>query len=120
MPNGSPVFAALRDVGFPVLGDIDPAGMLAAAELLAEAGEWFSPQAFTGRGDVIAEEMRAAIGLASIGLRRLAVEREVDVPGRDPTGDEVDAAISAQRAAWLRSSRPGGLDDSLAGIRRSL
>ena len=60
------------------------------------------------RGSVVAEEMAAACTLASLGLRRLAGE-DVDA--------ELPAAKERQRAAWLRSSRPGGLDDSLGRMR---
>lgn len=118
MPNGSAVFGAVVEAGFPVLGEPDASGIAAALALLDRADDWFATAAFTGRGAVIAEEMAAAVGLARIGLRRLAVEHGVGADAGAPTAAEVDAAIAAQRAAWLRSSRPGGLDDSVARIRR--
>ena len=54
--------------------------------------------------------MAAACGLAQLGLRRLA--------GDEPDDARHRRALGAQREAWLRSSRPGGLDDSLAKLRR--
>jgi hexosaminidase len=68
------------------------------------------------RVDIIASEVRAAALLARIGLRRLA--GALDVPAPDIADDDLDlhVAVRAQRAAWLRSSRPGGLGDSLARL----
>ncbi|MDW3218144.1 MAG: family 20 glycosylhydrolase [Acidimicrobiales bacterium] len=118
MPNGSAVFGAVADAGFPVFGEPDAPGIEAALALLDRAANWFAEAPFTGRGEIIAEEMAAAVGLARIGLRRLAAEHGIEAGGGTPTSADLDAVIAAYRAAWLRSSRPGGLDDSVATIRR--
>lgn len=60
--------------------------------------------------------MAAACRLAELGLRRLGTEHGLDYEA--PTAAEVDEAARAQRAAWLLSSRPGGLEDSLAKLIR--
>lgn len=110
-PNASPIFTALVDTGIPDLGPPDPARVGAAADVVHEAGQLFSDRPLGGdRGEVVAAEMVAACGLARLGLRRLA--------GETPDEHEIDAALGAQRDAWSGSSRPGGLDDSLARLRR--
>lgn len=113
-PNGSALAAALGSSTFPVMGDADTEGMTAANDLLGEAAARFDAGSVGGeRGEVIAAEMAAACRLAHHGLRRLADERGVSLPPSPSLGTWSDA-IEAQRRAWLQSSRPGGLDDSLA------
>ncbi len=110
-PNASPIFTAMVDTGIPDLGPPDPDRVAAAGTVLSEATAMFADQPFGGdRAEVLAAEMLAACGLAQLGLRRLA--------GDPPGGRDLDAALAAQRQAWLGSSRPGGLDDSLAKLRR--
>ncbi|MDH3704630.1 MAG: family 20 glycosylhydrolase [Acidimicrobiia bacterium] len=110
-PNGSPVFAALVDTNLPTFGQLDESALARARTTVDEAEQAFADEPFGGpRGAIIAAEMVAACGLARLGLRRLA--------GDEPSGDEIDAARAVQREAWLQSSRPGGLDDSVAKLRR--
>lgn len=116
MPNGSALFGALCGGHFPILGELDLDGAKGAAELLDRAEAWFRDEDFGGRGTVIAAEMLAAIGLARIGLRRLATDRGLELDGGVSGREELQVAIEAQRHAWLLSSRPGGLDDSIANI----
>ena len=114
--NASPIFAVLCDTGLPVFGEPDADAAAAGLETLAEARQRFSAPVGGPRGHVLAAEMGAACGLAEIGLRRLAAQHGLDVQA--PTAAEVDEAAEAQRAAWLLSSRPGGLDDSIAKLIR--
>ena len=110
-PNASPIFTALVDTGIPDLSPPDGDRVIAARELVREAVAVFEGQPCgIERGAVLANEMVAACGLAHLGLRRLAGDR--------PDERDLDAALGAQRDAWLGSSRPGGLDDSLAKLRR--
>ncbi len=110
-PNSSPIFGSLVDTSMPSFGDVDVAARASAMRTLAEAAEVFDDRPFGGeRAEILAEEMRAACGLAKLGLRRLGDD--------EPSHHDFDAAIAAQRSAWLLSSRPGGLDDSIARIRR--
>ena len=118
MPNGSPLCGALVDSRFPMFGDIDEGGVASAADVLVEATAWFAMDGFSGRGEVIGQEMRAACALASLGLRRLAADHGIEEAASALPAADVDDLVGQQRAAWLRSSRPGGLDDSIAGLRR--
>ncbi|MEM7140459.1 MAG: family 20 glycosylhydrolase [Actinomycetota bacterium] len=115
--NGSPLCSALGPAPFPVIGDVDANAAGDAAALLGRAADWFAAP-LDGRPGVLFAEMGAAVGLAEVGLRRVANEQGIDAAGAAPTAAEVDAAIDAHRRAWLLSSRPGGLDASVAAIRR--
>ncbi|MCH7790110.1 MAG: glycoside hydrolase, partial [Acidobacteria bacterium] len=104
--NGSPIFAALN-AGTVAFGDADPTAVDAALDKVAEATAAFAAQPFGGaRGTALAAEMLAAARLGRLGLRRIA--------GDAPSAVDIDAALAEQREAWLLSSRPGGLDDSIA------
>ena len=112
--NGSPVFYALCATAFGSFGALDEESVRGSLSVLAEADERFSEPIGGSRGAIVAAEMRSACRLAELGLRRLAVEHGLDV--RAPTPDEVAEAAHAQRAAWLLSSRPGGLEDSISKL----
>ena len=115
-PNASPVFTSLVDTGLPGFGEPDLGAVGRGLATLAEATERFSQPIGGPRGAVVAAEMKSACGLAELGLRRLGREHGFDVEA--PTALEIDQAIQAQRAAWLLSSRPGGLDDSIGKLIR--
>jgi len=112
--NGSPIFYALCATAFRSFGELDEGSVTRGLGVLAEADERFSEPIAGGRGTVIAAEMRSACRLAELGLRRLAAEHGLDV--RAPDSDELSDAAHAQSAAWLLSSRPGGLDDSISKL----
>lgn len=116
-PNGSPLSSAMAEGGPPVLGQLDLDGVVAAHQQLVAAVVRFGTGTVGGpRGEIVAREMAAACGLALLGLRRLA-EHDVDLGTHGaPTPQEVAAALEAQRDAWLLSSEPGGLDDSIAKL----
>ena len=113
-PNSSPLAAAIGGP-FPVLGEPDVAGIEYAEQLLTSAAARFGAGSIGGpRGEIVAEEMAAACALAHHGLQRVARDH-----GLEPVGAPLPAdreAEAAYRAAWLRSSRPGGLDDSVAKL----
>ncbi|MCY3911482.1 MAG: family 20 glycosylhydrolase [bacterium] len=109
--NSSPIFIALCHTGMPGFGEPDPEALAAGLETLAVAQERFNEPIGGPRGQIVAAEMLAACQLAEIGLRRLGVQHGLDV--ETPTAYEVNEAANAQRNAWLLSSRPGGLDDSV-------
>ena len=110
-PNSSPIFVALVDSRLPITGEPDAVALGNAGATVSEAVEVFSTQPIGHpRGGTIAAEMLAACGLAKLGLRRLG--------GDEPDAAEFAAAAAAQHDAWLLSSRPGGLEDSLARLRR--
>jgi len=113
-PNSSAVSAGLGGGPFPVMGTADPLGMHDAALLINDAIQRFHASAGGPRGEIVAAEMAAACGLAAHGLARLAEEQHVELPV-SPSAS-LSEAIEAQRSAWLLSSRPGGLDDSVAKL----
>ena len=110
-PNSSPIFTSLCPTGIPGFGEPDPEAVARGVEVLAEARERFSQPIGGPRGAVVAAEMAAACQLAELGLRRLAAKHGLDIEA--PAARKFDEAVRAQRAAWLLSSRPGGLDDSI-------
>ncbi len=114
--NSSPVFASLCATGMPGFGEPDPEGVARGMKGLAEARERFSEPIGGPRGAEVAAEMNAVCRLAELGLRRLGSESGLDLEA--PTTGEVEQALRAQRAAWLLSSRPGGLEDSLEKLLR--
>ena len=115
-PNGSPVFATMCATGLPSFGSPVGEAFAAAAAILTEARERFAEPVGGPRGDVVAAEMDAACRLAELGLRRLGAEHSLSFEA--PSAAEVDDAARAQQQAWLLSSRPGGLADSLARLIR--
>ena len=114
--NASPIFSALCDTGLPSFGEPDPDAVASGLGTLSEAQQRFAEPIGGPRGQVVAVEMLAACQLADIGLRRLGNQHGLDIEA--PTADEVDRAAQAQRSAWLLSSRPGGLDDSIGKLIR--
>ena len=113
-PNSSPIFTSLCSTGIPGFGEPDPAGFAHGLEILSEARERFSQPIGGPRGAVVAAEMAAVCQLAELGLRRLAAEHGLDIEA--PAARDFDEAVRAQRAAWLHSSRPGGLEDSISKL----
>ena len=114
--NGSPIFYALCATAFGSFGTLDEGSVTRGLVVLAEADERFSEPIGGSRGAVVAAEMRSACRLAELGLRRLAAQQGLDV--EDPSAGEIEEAAQAQRAAWLLTSRPGGLDDSISKLLR--
>jgi len=105
------VFAALVDTGLPTAGAASAPALAAAQRTLAEAREFLSSSLPPGfRGQTIADELIASCRLADAGLARLA--------GAD-SGEVPDSSVMQHfQDAWLKSSRPGGLADSVAKLRR--
>jgi hypothetical protein len=114
--NGSPIFYALHVSEFRSFGALDPEGVASGLDTLAEAKEWFSQSVGGPRGAVVAAEMAAACQLADLGLRRLTAKQGLDIEA--PAARDFDEAVQAHRAAWLLTSRPGGLDDSISKLIR--
>jgi hexosaminidase len=108
--NGSPLFAALvPSSGYPILGQPDPAGHREGLAKLAAALEALP----AGR---LGDEVHAAVRLARQGAWRLGRGAGLEGPDDDALGADLAGAIDCQRSAWLASSRPGGLADSLARL----
>ena len=111
--NGGAMHAALLGgLVPPGRHRLDAARVASAVQALDAAAAW-QAGAPGSRLDVVTDEVRAAAALARVGLERLGAALDVDVP---PAPSDLAAAREQQRRAWLRSSRPGGLDDSLARL----
>ncbi len=113
-PNSSPIFTPLFASGIPGFGEPDPEGFARGMETLAEANERFSRTISGPRGAVIAAEMKSVCRFAELGLRRLGAKHGLGIEA--PEAGEIKEAAQAQRAAWLLSSRHGGLDDSISKL----
>lgn len=114
--NASAAFSVMCDTGLPSLGAPDPDAVSAGLDMISGALERFAEPVGGPRGAVVAAEMRAACQLAELGLRRLGSRHGLEVEA--PTAAQFEEAVQAQRAGWLMSSRPGGLEDSLAKLIR--
>jgi hypothetical protein len=71
-------------------------------------------------GDIVRDELTQAARLARHGAWKLLRRAGGPVPSDAELRKDLEQAIEGQAACWLRRSRPGGLDDSLAGLRRTL
>lgn len=116
--NASPLFTALFPTGLPVTGRPLDSEVADIAKGLEQFREALGALAIDGpRAEGIVAELRSAADLASIGLKRLAARHDIVVPSYLDEPDE-DLAFEIFAAAWLMSSRPGGLTDTL-DLRRS-
>lgn len=129
--NGSPLFAALDPTRpLPLIGRGTAGGHAATMQVLEAAREELStpPPAFWARrwlirnpgraqkAQVLRDELLAAVRLARQGAWRLARRDGVVVPDEATLAADLAECVELQRAAWLASSRPGGLDDSLRHV----
>jgi hexosaminidase len=118
--NASPLFTALvrplaAELPFEVLhGATDRARMEAVVAALDAARDRL------GADEPAARELHQAAGLARHGAWRLMRRTLGCGPDDGALRRDLEALIERQRAVWLESSRPGGLDDSLARLRRAL
>ncbi len=65
-------------------------------------------------------ELYAACRLARHGLWRMLRHIDADRPNDEVLREDLTEAIELQRAAWLKTSRPGGLTDSIGRLERTL
>ncbi|MGV3758580.1 MAG: glycoside hydrolase family 20 zincin-like fold domain-containing protein [Actinomycetota bacterium] len=104
--NGSPLFGAL-DPGrpLPLVGRGEPAAL---ADLVEETEALLQRAESLGRLDLL-----AALRLARHGAWRLARRGGVEAISTATEGEDLLEARHLQAEAWLATSRPGGLEDSL-------
>jgi len=118
--NGTPLFYSAVKTAFDWQSDAPKADALDAAltalEAAVDALDAAAPE--TGDGRQLIRETRQAAALARHGLRRLALDHGLESADRGGLADELDRLVEEQRACWLARSRPGGLEDSLARLRR--
>jgi hypothetical protein len=116
--NLSPLAAALFPHQFAMTsGQADPDALADVIATLEQARDDLGrarPEADDGATTVA--ELQVAIGLARHGALRLAR------PDADPAAMRADLAplVERHREVWLAGSRPGGLDDSVAHLERTL
>jgi hexosaminidase len=69
---------------------------------------------------MVGAELAVAARLARHGAWRLLQRAGGKAPPVDELRADLAEAIEGQQAAWLARSRPGGLEDSLGRLRRTL
>jgi hypothetical protein len=120
--NGSPLFTELVQGGLlgsqgeaneETLGDVISA-LDAAIDRLTSA----RPTCVDG--ETVVRELRQAARLARHGAYRIARAAGFDCPSDTALQQDLTEAIAEQRACWLLRSRPGGLDDSVARLEKTL
>ncbi len=120
--NGSPLFAAMDPTRpLPLIGEGTVGGHAATRQVLDDAVERLArglpakdPLVASGRS--LTDELCAAVRLARHGAWRLARRAGVEVPSEAALAADIRECRDLQRAAWLASSRPGGLEDSLRHV----
>lgn len=121
--NGSPLFYRLLARGGPFasLGEPNQPGVTRALDDLGEAArriERSEPRCSDGA--LVKRELAQAVRLARHGAWRIARDAGFARPGDAELRRDLAEAIAEQRACWLGRSRPGGLDDSVARLERTL
>ena len=111
--NASPLQAALGQAHL-VTGQPDRDGLAGIVEQCDDALVALErPSARCADGDVVRQEMTAAVRLARHGAYRLSASVGGSAPDGPRRHHDLLEARELQRAAWLARSRPGGLADSL-------
>lgn len=122
--NASPLFLVLLQAGDLAARCYPQAHALAAARATLEksADDLVKARPTSSDGHIAIAEIGQAIRLSSLALSLL----ESGLLARDPNAADVPAArrllveldevLDGQRAAWLLSSRPGGLDTSIGRL----
>lgn len=113
--NASPLCqAVLRPV------EVDPAH-LAEDAVVEDVLELLDDTSLRYRGlSGTGPELAAVCDLARVGVERLAAAAGRPTAPASDTDARLRDAVELQREAWLGSSRPGGLEDSLARITATL
>lgn len=118
--NSTSWFSALVDGDDATLfGELDPDGHRDGLRVLDDAldelssSSWQSP---AGRGTTIRDELVAAVRLARQGAWRLGARHGIDGPSAGELLTDLCEAAALQRTAWVTTSRPGGLEDSLGRL----
>ena len=108
--NGSSLFAALDPARpLPLFGRGDPGRLAATVALLDGSLGWLQAlPPSTHR-----EGLLAAVRLARHGAWRLAPRAGAPAPDGPSMAADVAECLELQRTAWLATSRPGGLEQSL-------
>jgi hypothetical protein len=119
--NGSPLFTDLLQGGaMRASGAPDASATRRTIERLDDAlARVERAQPRCADADIVRRELAQAIRLARHGARRILREAGEGAPDVELRRELADA-IDGQRECWLLRSRPGGLDDSLARLDKTL
>lgn len=119
--NASPLHAALLPGGLTTLdGSPDPEQVARVIAVLDDAGEALQrSRPDVAQPDQLVEELTVAVGLTRLGALDLGARAGLAVASPAERSVELDRLIDRYRAAWLTTSRPGGLDDSTAHLVRA-
>ena len=120
--NASPLFAAV--VGEGLMGSFgapDAAALRATIAVLEDAmSDVDAAMLACADGPVVKRELAQAIRLARHGAYRLVREAGEARPTDAELRLDLEDAIDEQAACWRARSREGGLEDSLARLRKTL
>lgn len=117
--NGSPLLLGMVKGGspFPLEGELGATVGNEIDAILGEAIEQFVATPFHGaRAKQVAAELTATCRLARYGLHRLRQDRGDGRVDTAALARDFAECVELQREAWLSTSRPGGLEDSLAKL----
>ena len=120
--NGSPIHSALMPGPLVTAwgeSDASTLGRL-VSEIDATVAQIEGARPGAQDGDTIRGELTAAARLARHGVWRLARHKGLPAPSAAALAADLREAAAMQRAAWLSSSRPGGLAESMARIEHAL
>ncbi len=120
--NASPLQTALVGGGvLPSVGQARASGVRATLEGLDRASAGIARSRPVCRdGELVRRELLQAVRLARHGAWRIARSAGFECPSDRELGQDLAEAIEEQRGCWLERSRPGGLNDSLAGLEATL
>ncbi len=121
--NGSPLFTELLAKGGALgsMGEADPDATAATLEALESARlELDQARPACADGDIVIEELRAALRLARHGAWRIARAAGFEAPSTEEMHADLVEATELQRQAWLKRSRPGGFRESVARLEATL
>jgi hypothetical protein len=120
--NGSPLFTELVSGGLlGAFGEAEAAGVARTIETLDATIEALgAARPECGDGALIVRELQQAARLARHGAYRIARDAKLPCPSDAELSRDLREAIAEQRACWLLRSRPGGLEDSLARLEKTL
>lgn len=113
--NSSPLFALL--VGAGDVPAVAPDRLAEAERVLSAAADTLAQaRPAAADGDVAVRETAQAVALARFAVALLALGGMAQLAPSAAADllDRLDALLVEQRACWLLSARPGGLDDSIA------
>lgn len=120
--NASPLHSELLGGSIlPMWGSASASGVEQVLGALDTAAERVARAQLTcPDAGAVKTELLQAIRLARHGAWRVARSAGLSCPSDDELRSDLSEAIAGQRSAWLLRSRPGGLDDSVGRLEKTL